>query len=62
MDDLVRRLLSASGDSRQVITDDRAGYFGTPVNDQSLTPGASPRLGPTRFDDWLATTYGALAH
>jgi hypothetical protein len=24
-----------------------------PSNDQSLTPGDCPRLGPTRFDDWL---------
>jgi len=33
-----------------------AGYFGTEVNDQSLTPGANPRLGPTRFEDWLSRT------
>jgi uncharacterized protein YbjT (DUF2867 family) len=61
MDELVRRQLMASGDSRQVVTDDRAGYFGTPVDDQSLTPGANPVLGPTHFDDWLAATQGALA-
>jgi len=24
------------------------------VNDQSLTPGDNPRLGPTRFADWLS--------
>ena len=53
MDELVRRLLSASGDTRNVITDPQAGYFGTAVDDQSLTPGANPRLGPTRFADWL---------
>ena len=28
-------------------------YFGTAVNDQSLTPGDQPRLGPTGFEDWL---------
>jgi uncharacterized protein YbjT (DUF2867 family) len=54
MDELVRQYLSATHDARKVITDDSAGYFGTPVNDQSLTPGANPRLGPTRFKDWLA--------
>lgn len=54
MDDLVRRYLAAKGDSRQVATDNQAGYFGTAVNDQSLTPGPHPRLGPTRFDDWLS--------
>ena len=61
MDELVRRFLAASGDSRQVVTDGRAGYFGTPVDDRSLTPGANPLLGPTHFDDWLAASHGALA-
>jgi uncharacterized protein YbjT (DUF2867 family) len=54
MDELVRRFLSASQDARQVMTDPHAGYFGTAVNDQSLTPGDNPRIGPTRFDDWLS--------
>jgi uncharacterized protein YbjT (DUF2867 family) len=52
-DDLVRRFLTATGDARTVVTDPEALYFGIAVNDQSLTPGASPRVGPTRFDDWL---------
>ncbi len=54
MDELGRQYLSATHDSRKVITDATAGYFGTPVNDQSLTPDSNPRLGPTRFADWLA--------
>jgi uncharacterized protein YbjT (DUF2867 family) len=54
MDDLVRRFLSANRDPRKVTTDVHAGYFGTTVNDQSLTPGDNPRLGPTRFEDWLS--------
>jgi uncharacterized protein YbjT (DUF2867 family) len=64
MDELVRRFLRATGDAREVVTDAGAGYFGTPVNDQSLTPGANPRLGPTHFDDWLARSNkaAALAH
>ena len=53
MDELVRRYLSANGDSRKVITDPHALYFGIKVNDQSLTPGEHPRLGATRFEDWL---------
>jgi len=53
MDELVRRFLIANRDAREVITDPEARYFGTPVNDQSLTPGDSPRIGPTRFADWL---------
>ena len=54
MDELVRRFLSANRDARKVTTDAQAGYFGTAVNDQSLTPGDNPRLGPTRFEDWLS--------
>jgi uncharacterized protein YbjT (DUF2867 family) len=62
MDELVRRFLNATGDPRQVTTDAQATYYGTAVNDQSLTPGANPRLGPTRFDDWLTASRGALVH
>jgi uncharacterized protein YbjT (DUF2867 family) len=52
-DDLVRQFLKATGDARKVVTDPKALYYGIAVNDQSLTPGAHPRLGPTRFADWL---------
>ena len=53
LDELVRRFLRAKQDARQVVTDVQAQYFGIDVNDQSLTPGGNPRIGPTRFDDWL---------
>jgi uncharacterized protein YbjT (DUF2867 family) len=53
LDELVRRFLSANGDARKVTTDVHALYFGTELNDQSLTPGDNPRIGPTRFEDWL---------
>src|SRR2546421_13019288 len=53
-DDLVRRFLNATGDARTVTTDPKALYYGVAVNDQSLTPGDHPRLGPTRFEDWLS--------
>lgn len=54
MDELIRRFLIASHDTREVVTDPAAGYFGISVDDQSLTPGDRPRIGPTRFADWLA--------
>jgi uncharacterized protein YbjT (DUF2867 family) len=54
MDELVRRFLAATQDPRQVTTDSRAGYFGAAVDDRSLTPGSNPRLGPTRFEEWLS--------
>jgi uncharacterized protein YbjT (DUF2867 family) len=55
MDELVRRFLNANRDERQVTTDAHALYFGTKANDQSLTPGNRPRLGPTNFEDWLSS-------
>jgi uncharacterized protein YbjT (DUF2867 family) len=53
-DELVRRFLSANKDARKVATDVRARYYGIELNDQSLTPGDNPRIGPTRFEDWLS--------
>jgi uncharacterized protein YbjT (DUF2867 family) len=53
LDELVGRFLGATKDPRQVITDPNARYYGLPVNDQSLTPGADARLGATFFQDWL---------
>src|SRR6266478_8542975 len=60
-DDLVRQFLNATGDARTVITDPKALYYGITVNDQSLTPGNRPRLGPTRFEDWLSSRSMAVA-
>jgi uncharacterized protein YbjT (DUF2867 family) len=54
LDELVRRFLRAKQDARQVVTDVHARYFGINLNDQSLTPGDNPRIGPTRFEDWLS--------
>jgi uncharacterized protein YbjT (DUF2867 family) len=58
-DELVRRYLAASKDPRKVITDVEARYYGTELNDQSLTPGENPMLGAMRFEDWLSR---AVAH
>jgi len=53
-DELVRQFLNATGDARTAITDPKALYYGIAVNDQSLMPGDNPRLGSTRFADWLS--------
>ena len=54
LDKLARKVLAKNGDRRQVIADIHARYFGMALNDQSLTPGDNPRIGPTRFEDWLS--------
>jgi uncharacterized protein YbjT (DUF2867 family) len=53
-DELVRQFLSATGDPRTVVVDANALYYGIALNDQSLTPGDNPILGPTHFADWLS--------
>src|SRR5256884_1109584 len=53
-DELVPQILNATRDARTVITDSKPLYYGITVNDQSLTPGHQPRLGSTRFADWLS--------
>ncbi|MDG0809174.1 SDR family oxidoreductase [Cohnella rhizosphaerae] len=56
MDEFVRQSLKATGDNREVVTDDKAGYFGGQVDDRSLVPAedSKPRIAPTKYADWLA--------
>jgi uncharacterized protein YbjT (DUF2867 family) len=61
MDELARRFLSATRDPRKVTTDVHARYFGTELNDQSLTPGDHARLAPTRFEEWLSRSMARKA-
>jgi len=55
MAEFVGRFLAARGDSRTVVADPEARYFGTALDSRGLKPGANPRLGPTRFEDWLSS-------
>jgi uncharacterized protein YbjT (DUF2867 family) len=54
LDELARRVLSASDDPRQVTADVHARYFGAELDDRSLNPGDDARIAPTRFEDWLS--------
>jgi uncharacterized protein YbjT (DUF2867 family)/nitrite reductase/ring-hydroxylating ferredoxin subunit len=53
LDGLVRRVLGASRDSREVIADAHALYFGARPGVRSLIAGDEAELGEVRFDDWL---------
>jgi uncharacterized protein YbjT (DUF2867 family) len=53
LDEFIEKYLISHHDKRQVIGNVHARYFGLELNDKSLTPGDKPRIGPTRFDDWL---------
>jgi uncharacterized protein YbjT (DUF2867 family) len=52
--EFVARRLKASGDSRSVIGDPTAPYYGAPIDDASLTPSGTAWLGPTDLETWLA--------
>jgi uncharacterized protein YbjT (DUF2867 family) len=54
MDELVRQVLKAGNDPRQVVTDPEALYFGDyAVDDSTLVPADGALLGEVRFRDWL---------
>jgi uncharacterized protein YbjT (DUF2867 family) len=54
LDGVVRQFLLAMKDPRTVVADVHAHYFGTEIDDRSLTPGDNPRIGSIRFVDWLS--------
>lgn len=54
MDELVRRGLAARGDTRPVVSDPEAPYFGTKLTGDELTPGPGAQLSSTTFADWLS--------
>ena len=52
-DEFIRDALAAKGDSRQVVVDPDARYFGTTLTERSLVPGDGAWLGEIRFEGWL---------
>lgn len=54
--DFAARYLKAIGDSRTVIADPDARYFGTKLEEGSLVSDKHPRVGRIGFDEWFATT------
>jgi len=53
LDELVRRVLEAAGDRREVITDSEARYFGAHLGESTLTPKSPALVGTTHFADWM---------
>lgn len=52
-DELIRLALRTRNDSREVVVDPDARYFGAALDERSLVPGAAARLGEVRLQDWL---------
>lgn len=53
LDEFIREGLNARNDSRGVIADTNAGYFGVGVDERTLVPGNNARLGEIEFSVWL---------
>jgi uncharacterized protein YbjT (DUF2867 family) len=52
-EEITRRFLKARQDTRQVVTDMDARYFGAKLQERALVPRDSSLIGATRFADWL---------
>jgi uncharacterized protein YbjT (DUF2867 family) len=52
--DIAQRYMTATGDSRKVVADANAPYFGTALKDDALVAGKDARLGAVGFEAWLA--------
>jgi len=56
LDELIRKGLSFRGDSREVVVDPQARYFGALLEERTLVPGDGALIFESRFEDWLAQT------
>ena len=56
--DAAKAILRSRGDTRAIVADESAGYFGGTVTDESLVPGHDPKAvaqlrGETSLDEWI---------
>ena len=61
LDDLVRTGLALRGDTREVVADANAPYFGAILQERTLVPGPDATLFETTFEQWLAAQPVATA-
>lgn len=54
LDEIVRKYFSSKKEQRTVVSDSSAGYFGAPVDDQTLVPDQQPILGQYHYDEWIS--------
>ncbi|MCO8274233.1 SDR family oxidoreductase [Actinoplanes sp. TRM 88003] len=54
MSTFVKRFLDVIDDTRTVVPDPAAGYFGATIDDSSLTTRDGARIGATTFAEWLS--------
>ena len=52
MDQFIPAALAMAGDTRELVVDDHAKYFGTELADDSLVPGPDAELGSISYETW----------
>jgi uncharacterized protein YbjT (DUF2867 family) len=52
LDELIRDVLKAGNDPRDVVTDPQGRYFGINPSERTLLPGNDARIAETRLEDW----------
>jgi uncharacterized protein YbjT (DUF2867 family) len=60
MNEFIRFYLDSTEDSRQLIADEQAPYFGAIVDDQTLMPGEEALLGIVKYEDWFRAQYATV--
>lgn len=60
MNEFIRFYLDSTEDSRQLIADEQALYFGATLNDQTLIPGEQAILGNIKYEDWFRAQYATV--
>lgn len=58
-DEFIRRGLRAHDDSREVIVDPDAKYFGAKLGELTLVASGDAQIGATRFENWLSQATAA---
>lgn len=53
MDEFIRFYLDSTEDSRQLVPDEHALYFGAELNDETLVPEEDSLLGKIKYEDWF---------
>ena len=56
MDEFIPAVLAKTGDTRELVVDEHATYFGTELADDSLVPGPDAELGATTYEVWAKQT------
>ncbi|WP_394552069.1 SDR family oxidoreductase [Agromyces sp. MMS24-JH15] len=60
MDQMIRKALAAAGDTRTVVSEQEATYFGAVLSSGELTTGPDAQLSATTFEDWRADRAAAV--